>query len=240
MFSFLERSSMAAAIAGFFQTPNNITLGTWNWGDVAYGFRSGLFLNQGPLRLISYNNLPHSPNVTSQALMSNVMMPFNTVGKVTKLAQRENWIGQHKQAFLLGIFALMGANGYAAQQELYNKKFSQTRSPLDKFFIAIWRTTPYLVLLTHIALTIIELRVNRMKALVGLTVTAVTLLDQAQVLPRSIAGYINPGVRLPMDCIALYYGSNKNRFWIVLGWTQVPFIRNWLRPLLPTQLRTYV
>lgn len=129
----------------------------------------------------------------------------------------------------------MGANLYAIRTKIYTRKFSQDRTPMQKFLVTVWRMTPYLALFTNIALTILELRVNRMKALVGLTVTVVTL-----VLPQSFVRYLNPGIRLPMDFIALYYGSNRNRFTIILGWTQIPFIRNSIKaqlaPLLPSQL----
>lgn len=225
-----------AAIAQYFQTPNNITSGTWNWGDVAFGFRSGLLLNEAPLSMIQYNNLEFPRMLDALALTSFVMIPLSTSANVAKLARSENWIAQYKKTFSFGALALMGANGYTAATKVYTRKFSQARTPFQKFLAVAWKTTPYLMLLTNIALTIIELRVNRMKAAVSLAVLTVTCLNHVHVLPRSFARYLNPGIRLPMDFIALYYGSNKNRFSIVLGWAGVPLIRDpimaWLKPYL--------
>lgn len=229
-----------AAIAQYFQIPNNITSGTWNWGDVAYGFRSGLFLNQTPLDLIRYNKSPYPQDLNLLRLMNCVSFPTTTLSKVTRLARSDNWIATHGRAIELGAYVLIGANAFAAARKVYNLKISQVRSPKDKILITVWKMTPYLVLLTNIVLTMIEFRINRMKALVSLTVMAVTLIDQTRIIPRSFARYIDPGIRLPMDFLALYYGSNKNRFNIVLGWTQVPIIRDpikaRLKPLLPSPL----
>ncbi len=229
-----------AAIAQYFQIPNNITSGTWNWGDVAYGFRSGLFLNQTPLDLIRYNKLPYPQNLDLLTLMNYVSFPSTTLSKVERLARSENWIATHGRVFELGAYALISANAYTVWARIYNLKISQVRSPKHKILITVWKMTPYLVLLTNIVLTIIEFRINRMKALVGLTVMAVTWIDQARVIPRSFARYIDPGIRLPMDFLALYYGSNKNRFNVVLGWAGVPVIRNPIIAMLPPKLKNYL
>lgn len=230
-----------AAIAQYFQIPNNITSGTWNWGDVAYGFRSGLLLTQPPVNVLLYNNLPYPPDLQPLVLISFTLFPMNTLFKVARLCRSEKWVAHYKPALALGTYALLGANAYTGRTGVYNQKISHARTYKNKFLITIWKATPYLVLLTNIALTIIELRVNRMKALVGLTVMAATMLNLTHIMPRSYARYLNPVIRFPMDLVALYYGSNKNRFTIVLGWAQDPAVRNpikeRLKPLLPKQWR---
>lgn len=79
-----------AAIAQYFQTPNNITSGTWNWGDVAFGFRSGLLLNQPPEDLIHYNNSQYHQELNLASLMTVGRIPLMTLNKVIRLARSEN------------------------------------------------------------------------------------------------------------------------------------------------------
>jgi len=226
-----------AAVINFFQRPNNINAGTWNWGDVAFGFRSGLLLNEPPLRAIQYNNASAPPNLHILQLVSYVTMPLIATSKAGSVARTEGLISNHLETLKFGAWALMASNALAAPQELYRLKVSEGRTFVQKVQIAAWRMTPYLVLLTNIALTILELRVNRMKALVSLTVTVVTLLDLTSITNQSFNRYLNTVLRLPMDLVALYYGSNKNRFWIMLGWAQVPLIRDpiaaWINPFVP-------
>jgi hypothetical protein len=215
---------MAAAVADFFQR-SNIGLGTWNWSDVAFGFRSGLLLNQTSEQAIDYNNLPHSPNLNEMRKFTMLGLALSPMYKARRLARVDSLIASHLRSISLSSCALGVVTFIALNQNLYYLKTHETTKTSEKLLIRVWRATPYLVLVTNIALTLLEMRHNCMKASVALAVTSITLLDLAKITPKSWGWYINPGLRIPMDLVALYYGSNKNRFYIIVGWTQIPFIQ---------------
>ncbi|MBS0647829.1 MAG: hypothetical protein JSS10_01235 [Verrucomicrobia bacterium] len=216
---------MTALIAGFFQR-SNIGLGTWNWGDVAFGFRSGLLLNQPSFTEIAYNNRPNPPPLNALGQFQFLAIPFQTKSKALKLARIDTLVARQLRTIDLSAIALTSLDLLAIYQNVYHQKVSEDHTIPQKFLIHAWKAIPYIALITNIALTILELRSNCMKASVALAVTSITLLSFNQMIPKTWAWYINPGLRIPMDLVALYYGSNKNRFVILIGLAQLPIIKD--------------
>lgn len=216
---------MVATVIGFLER-SNIGQGTWNWGDVAFGFRSGLLLNEPVVTVINYNNQIRQPKLNPVSSFMMGTLPFLPVQKFGKLARVDSLAASYYNGLCLMSSALGLANLFAIQRNIYNLKTTEARTTFDKWIIRAWRTTPYLVLYTNIALITLELRSNYMKAAVALTVTFLARLSIAKITPPSWAWYLNPGLRIPMDMVALYYASNKNRFVILVGLIRMPLIKN--------------
>ncbi|MBS0647830.1 MAG: hypothetical protein JSS10_01240 [Verrucomicrobia bacterium] len=254
---------MTATIQGYFQTALH-NLGSWNWSPVALGFRAGLLPTQLCLRALEF--VPDRYSQGSTAIFMKNMIPYflaiqTTYGRVQGIARTEPSILPHLnllyRLYVLSLF--INAAGQAAgqlsstfiQREIdpisRDKQDSLAKKKLSTY---IFKSTPFVMLLTNIALSLLELRSHKIKATVSLAVTSVVLINYLDVMPWSMkrlvrkstrrvdgtlacgsftlrvpdyfAWYLDPGLRIPLDLIAMYYANNRDRFAIVAGWVDVP------------------
>lgn len=237
---------MAAAVKSFLQIPNNISQGTWNWGDVALGFRAGLLPTQLCLRALQFTPSIYFEGDGITPIKNAI--PYNvatvtTHGRVLGIARTEHFILQNLKTLQQIYFASLLINQAAQMyhKHIQHKQNSSTRE--KKLASYILQSTPFIMLLINAALSILELRSNRMKATVSLAVTSLALLDSFGVMPRAFGGYLNPGLRIPLDLMALYYSNNRDRFAIAAGWVEIPFVQrqminlvghrfSWIVPIL--------
>jgi hypothetical protein len=100
---------------------------------------------------------------------------------------------------------------------------SKTREPyipsrFDNVVEVAWQVTPYLMVITNIALTAFEIRNGDNKAWIKLFVTGVTLIDISSWKPEGFSWYLTVFARYPIEAAALFYSDNWERFYILLGW----------------------
>jgi hypothetical protein len=212
--------------------PNNIASGAWNWGDVANGVRDGLLYTQpmiiGRNMLENGNTAPpivgylssFAPNLSQRVFLVTAgayceIASFCLENRVIEALTLDTFI--KKLPLKIVSWYLMSSRAYMIA---VNKPLAK------KIMVTLYKAEPYLIFLTNLTLTVLDLKNNRMRAVVALAVSAGPLLTYANILPKRISWYLNPALRMPMDMLALYYGSNKNRFWIVAGWILVPEVQN--------------
>jgi hypothetical protein len=219
--------------------PNNIASGAWNWGDVANGVRDGLLYTQ-PM-IIGRNMLENgntalpivgylssfAPNLSQMVFLATAVAyceiaSFCLQNRVIEALTLDTFI--KKLPLRIVAWYLLSSRAYmiAVNKTLAKKIMVTLYRDVHRFH----KAEPYLIFLTNLTLTVLDLKNNRMRAVVALAVSAGPLLTYANILPKRISWYLNPALRMPMDMLALYYGSNKNRFWIVAGWILVPEVQN--------------
>ncbi len=191
--------------------------GKWNYGDLAFGLRSGLILNRG---WVSTINAAYRNDKEQLAACLPLLL---TRHKVNKLKDSFPFIQDHSRAINWGIASILILNFVAiAGRKITYHRLSNIRTPLNKFLFITWKITPYLALVTNIALLSLEAKSRPMKTSAALLMTGISLLDLTPWMPRSFGWYMSVGVRLPIDMVAFYYGSNLNRFRIVASLILTP------------------
>lgn len=219
---------MAAIVADNFQRAIN-SFGTWNWGDVALGFRAGLLPSQQCLRGLEFT--------PSRFLEGDMITPMKNIipytvaiqttwGRELGIAGTGSFILPYLKTLRQIHYASLATN-FSAQLYHMHVQGKQDSSNREKKLSAyILKASPFFMMLTNMALSLLEFRSNRMKATISLAVTSLVLLDYAKVMP--FAGYLNPGLRIPMDLIAMYYANNRDRFAIAAGWVEIPYVSRFI------------
>lgn len=135
---------------------------------------------------------------------------YETASKVLPYASRigtirSNFFQDYKAVFIVGTAALIALNAITLLQHLTNKKLSDVSLGMNKFLIVVWHITPYLMIVTNIALVMIKATYNSTEAWVTLAVTGMTLLETTSWKPPSFDWYLNTGVAIPLDLLAMHY-----------------------------------
>ena len=95
---------------------------------------------------------------------------------------------------------------------------------MDKFLVVIWKATPYLMLITNVALIILDLRKNIVIGMVSLATAGISLIDLTHWKPKDFGWYLDVGVRVPLNIATMYY-HQPLRVPIILGWALEPRVR---------------
>jgi hypothetical protein len=88
---------------------------------------------------------------------------------------------------------------------------------MDKFVVVVSKATPYLMIITNIAVTIIQIRRGNSSAWIKLTFIGITLIDITSWMPKTYRWYLNTVLGYPIAAGAIYYADNYTRFNIIFN-----------------------
>jgi hypothetical protein len=148
----------------------------------------------------------------SLARASDVFSPEFEPGKL-----QDNFFDNHLAELFVGTVALITLNAMAILRKLTDKNVSDVPSTIDKFLVVVWKATPYLMLVTHVALIILDLRNNIVIGLVSLAAVGISLIDLTRWRPKDFDWYLDVGVRVPLDLATMYY-HQPLRVPIIISW----------------------
>jgi hypothetical protein len=88
---------------------------------------------------------------------------------------------------------------------------------MDKFLVVVSKATPYLMIITNIAITIIQIRRGDTSAWITLAFTGITLIDITSWKPKEYRWYLNTVLGYPVAAAAIYYANNLFRIKIIFN-----------------------
>jgi hypothetical protein len=211
----------------------------WNMRNIVVAAFEGLHNNRIWEKIINYNNVSSRASLSLKSVMIvsfSICNVFRRAADVLSCTKKmghieNNFLADHQSLFIAGTGALMALNITAIFKHHTNKNVSEVHSKMDSFLVIVWKATPYLMIVTNIALTIIDIRNNKIVGLVKLAVTGITLLDLTPWKSQSFDWYLDVGVRLPLDIVTLYYDKSYCIL-IVLGWASTPDIKKIFKSFL--------
>lgn len=192
---------------------NTTLAGNWAWIDVANGFRSGYGTVNSFGNLSSLNAKIQDISVTEKSFLSFAQSFIQSSWKITRTT-----IKAHRLAPILPLLARnltvikytaagwIGMNFFAFLQHATNRDDSIEST----LFGSVWENTPQALLLTNIALTALELRVNFTKAAISFVSMGISYLD-AQRKPQHRSYVWNWVCPIAARSLVLYYGNNWQR-----------------------------
>jgi hypothetical protein len=86
---------------------------------------------------------------------------------------------------------------------------------MDKFLVVVSKATPYLMIITNIAVTIIQIRKGETSAWITLAFTGITFIDTTSWKSKEYTWYLNTVLGYPVAAAALYYANNISRLKIL-------------------------
>jgi hypothetical protein len=149
----------------------------------------------------------------TQLTASDVLSPLAEKGNPGAL-----FFQNYESAFAVATFTLVVLNGITIFAGETNKNVSDFPSQLDQFRLAVWKTTPYLMLVTNIALLIIDIPQSKGLGLISLATAAITLIDLTSWKPEHFDWYLDVGFRVPLGIAVMYYHENM-RIPILIGFS---------------------
>jgi hypothetical protein len=110
---------------------------------------------------------------------------------------------------------------------------------MDRFLVVVSQATPYLMIITNIAMTVIEISSGDSSAWVKLAFTGTSLVNITVGKPKDYTWFLNTVLGCPVAATAFYYADNKHRFVVVCAAvfsTQtvqktIQELKNWLQKL---------
>jgi hypothetical protein len=100
---------------------------------------------------------------------------------------------------------------------------------MDKFIVVVSKATPYLMIITNIAVTIIQIRRGASSAWIKLAFISITLIDITPWKPKDYKWYIDTVLGYPAAAAALYYGNDTTRLNILC---QIAFSHKIVREMI--------
>lgn len=100
-----------------------------------------------------------------------------------------------------------------------DKPSSEKPAPLttvDRCFVVISKATPYLMIITNIAVTIFQIRQGDCSAWITLAFTGITLINTTPWKPTKYEWYRATALGCPVSAAAFYYADNKPRSIIII------------------------
>ena len=146
-----------------------------------------------------------------------------TPARVTHFAK--GWIPDPKGRFFLIATSLLALNTLKFFKDMSNepewvprrKARAPVKNQANDFLAVVWRATPYLMIITNIAVTVLQIYQGSSAEWVTLAVTGVTLLSITNLVPQSFNRYLNQ-CGIPIDLAAFWYGDRYMRGSIIVSW----------------------
>ncbi|HEX4839557.1 MAG TPA: hypothetical protein VFU89_03845 [Rhabdochlamydiaceae bacterium] len=145
-----------------------------------------------------------------------------TPARVTHFAK--GWVPDPKGRFFLITTSLLALNTLKFFKDMSNepkwipKKEARThvKNQANDFLAVVWRATPYLMIITNIAVTVLRIYQGGSAEWVTLAVTGVTLLPITNLMPESFSVCLSM-CGIPIDLAAFWYGDYDMRKSILIG-----------------------
>lgn len=201
---------MAAALT----RPGSIS--QWNPPEVTLAMWDGFHRVRVWEQVINHNN-SNSPKSLSwrsvipvcSGLFFTHTRVFNFLSSLTEKGnQGALFFQNYEGAFAAATVALVILNGITILADQTNKNISDFPSQLDKFRLTVWKATPYLMLVTNIALLIIDIPQSKDLGLISLATAGITLIDLTSWKPKDFDWYLDVAYRIPLGIAVMYYHEN--------------------------------
>jgi hypothetical protein len=198
---------MAAIATQLVSTPQ------WNAPNVVYGVFDGFSAVRLWEGLINYNN-SDSPEPLSWTVNLSVMMSIiSTYDRVANVFSpnfdvneiQDNFFERNLAIITVGGLALMAVNATAMYRGLTRTNLDDAKSSMDQFLVVVWKSTPYLMLITNIVLIVIDLRYNTVVAAVSLAAVGISLIALTPWKPENFDWDLDINIRIPIDVAMMYY-----------------------------------
>ncbi len=197
----------------------------WTPANVTYGAHKGCFAVRLWTNLINYNNFEgHKPPLNWAIPVIMGMSIFGSLARASDVFYPELELGKSQDIFASGTSALIMLNMITIARRQTHKKISEIPSTIDKFLVVVWKATPYVMLITNVALIILDLRKNIVIGMVSLATAGISLVDLTRWKPKDFDWYLDFGVRVPLNIATMYY-HQPLRAPIILGLALDPGIR---------------
>jgi hypothetical protein len=194
--------------------PGNISSGTWTWRDPLLGFSFG-FINHHWVKLINYNAMPseEKKNYTFIMQVISVCVSYQNLCEIGSLAHLTSLSPLRAKAIEFGGYVTVALNVATFFGDFHTLDLSEAVGIGDKICVIAFKATPYLMIITNVALMVLQLRSNQIGAVVGLaTVLFIPLLRS---LPERLFDMAYYRIGRSLQAITFYYGDNWSRFWII-------------------------
>ncbi|HSW70361.1 MAG TPA: hypothetical protein VLH77_00080 [Gammaproteobacteria bacterium] len=183
-------------------------------------------LNQNP-----YSNILSAGIVTGFVSLS-LFGTFNRIEHALSpervTAYAKGWFPDPRGPYFYAALLLIVLNAAKVFKEVKNQPPPEEKSQaqlipspkqpvptgMDKFLVVVSQATPYLMIITNIAVTIIQIHRGDSSARTTLAFTLITLIDITRLKPTEYAWYRDTVLVYPVAAAALYYANNTNRFTI--------------------------
>jgi len=193
---------------------NNVLDGNWAWIDAANGFRSGYGTANTYSKLSELNFHSQRFSVSNEtffhfgkSLVQSSWKITRTALKALRLAPNFPRLASRTATIKYTAAGWIGMNFLALLQHAFRGPDSEIK---DTLFGSIWQKTPEALLVTNMALTALELRVNFTKAAVSLVSMGWTYVD-AKKAPQNRNFILNWVCPIAARGLVLYYGNNWQR-----------------------------
>jgi hypothetical protein len=140
-----------------------------------------------------------------------------TRARMTHLAS--GWIPNPKESFFLVAAFLVAVNTMHFFKEVGKEQIENQTPPsfTNRLLAFVWKATPYLIIITNIAITALQIYQGFSMDWLTLVATGVTLLPLTNLMPDSFSVYLY-GCTTPIDAAAFWYGDSYARMYIIKGW----------------------
>jgi hypothetical protein len=211
----------------------SVTISTWVNKENALAAYEGLPLNRFWENWVkSDNNVNRVP--LSDGATAGFLTCFASFKLFTTFNRVEHKLSPERVAYVWGFFPdLQGPYFYAAlllavlngakffkeyesnQPPLKKKSQAQTTQSAPTVIDKLSSATPYLMIITNIAVTIIQIRSGDASAYVTLACTVITLIDITPLSSIKYAWFRDTVLAYPVAFTALYYSDNLKRILII-------------------------
>jgi hypothetical protein len=193
---------------------NSFLAGNWAWIDAANGFRSGYGTANSYSSLSKHNFEIQRRSVSNktffgfgQSLIQSSWKISRTALKALRLAPSFPLLASRTATIKYSAACWIGMNFFALLQHAFSGPDSEIK---ETSFGLIWEKTPEALLVTNIALTALELRVNSAKALFSLASLGFTYFEVKKA-PNNRNFIWNWVCPIAARGIVFYYGNNWQR-----------------------------
>jgi hypothetical protein len=194
--------------------PGNISSGTWTWRDPLLGFSFG-FINDNWVSLIKYNAMPSEKKKDFMLItqLISVWVSYQNLCEIRSLAHLTSLSPLRAKAIAFGGYVTVALNVATFFGDFHTLDLSEAVGIGDKICVVAFKATPYLMIITNVALMVLQLRSNQIGAVVGLaTVVFIPLLRS---LPDRLFNMAHCRIIRSLQAINFYYGDNWSRFGII-------------------------
>ncbi len=200
---------------------------TWINKENALAAYKGLVLNRYWASWVGWNNHPiyrcgvsFSPYAawTIYQLGKGLFATFNDVKQTLSPERVTSYGGNYVPLVFIALNAAKVFKDYSSVPVKDNSLPTQPAKEgiLGTVLVVVWKATPYLMIMTNIAMTIIQVQRGDSTACITLAFAGITLIDLAN-LRRSTRNlwYRNVVLEGSVAAVAFYYSNNTNRLNII-------------------------
>jgi len=148
----------------------------WTPSEMTFGALYGMRGLRVPEQLIHHNNSnsPHPlPWRNAFVISAHLYFTLEDADSILSYMARNGnpavlFFDKYYSAFFIATAALISVNAYTVLTDQTNKNVSDVSSQFDKFAVTVWKATPYLMLVSRLAINMLYIPYNKVFGLVSL------------------------------------------------------------------------